>query len=344
MQPVPLVSVVIPNFNYARSLALCLAALARQTYPAVEVIVIDDHSTDESVAVAERMGARVLRTARRASGCAAGRNVGVEHSSGEVLFFLDSDVALEPDAIANAVRILADDPRIGAVCGVYHPEPLVLDSRVEEYRGLQLHYWQASSEGRVSNMYPAMTAMRRTVFDDVGPFNPALKQTEDADYGHRVSQRYDLVLSARISGRHDHDATLGLLLRKVFHRTRLRIPLYARRRRFAKGFETATRGWGCVAAISSVPALLLPLFVGPLGVLVPVGLIGVSVQADLGMYRFVNGRRGARFLAFFALMQYLANITIACGLVAGVAQWSVSRRFRELYDETVRPKEAVSGA
>jgi glycosyltransferase involved in cell wall biosynthesis len=301
------------------------------------MIVIDDHSTDDSVAVARRAGATVLHTPARASGCAAGRNVGVANSHGEVLFFLDSDVALEPDAIANAVKALRANPEIGALCGVYHPDPLIVDSKVEEYRSLQLHYWQASSEGGVSNMYPAMTAMRRAVFDDVGPFNPRLKQTEDADYGHRVSQRYKLILSSAVSGKHDHDHTLGLLLWKVFTRTRLRIPLYARRRRFAKGFETATRGWGCLAALFSLVTLPLPALFGWPLLAVPIVLFGVSLLTDLGMYGFVRRQRGIGFLLFYIGMQYLANITIACGLGVGVLQWMVSRPFRELYDATLRP-------
>ncbi|MDW4910797.1 glycosyltransferase family 2 protein [Streptomyces sp. ADMS] len=325
-------SVIIPNYNYARTLSLCLEAVRKQTYPAVEVIVADDHSTDNSVAVAQQAGARVVQTPRRASGCAEGRNTGVAHAHGEVLFFLDSDVALEPDAVENAVAILAADPAVGAVCGVYHPDPLVVDSKVEEYRSLQLHYWQVTSEGSVSNMYPAMTAMRRSAFDAVGPFNPRLKQTEDADYGHRVSQRYTLLLDSKVSGKHDHDDKLSTLLWKVYTRTRLRIPLYALRRRFAKGFETATRGWGCIAAFATVPALIAATVLGPLWLVLPVVLFAFSVATDVGMYRFVWRRRGSRFLLFYVAMQYLANITIASGLAVGVLQWLTSRSFRRLYD------------
>ena len=332
----PLVSVIIPNYNYARSLALCLASLQNQTYPEIEVIVVDDNSTDTSVAVARRAGVRVLRTPGRASGCSTARNIGAENSRGDILFFLDSDVGLAPDAIANAVAKLLADPGIGVLCGVYDPEPLIVDSRVEEYRSLQLHYWQISSEGEVSNVYPAMMAIRRTVFDDVGPFNPRLRQTEDADYGHRVCLRYRLVLDSAVGGRHDHDDTLSLLVSKLFTRTRQRIPLYVRRRRIAKGFETATRGWGCVAALFSLLSLALPALLGWPWLLVPVVLVAVSIGTDLAMYRFVWRRRGTGFLLFYLAMQYLANITIACGLAAGVLQWLASRSFRGMYDETLR--------
>ncbi|GAB3845310.1 hypothetical protein GCM10029963_23440 [Micromonospora andamanensis] len=58
----PLVSVIVPNYNYARALHLCLDSLRAQTYPHLEIIVVDDCSTDDSVAVAEAHGARVTRT------------------------------------------------------------------------------------------------------------------------------------------------------------------------------------------------------------------------------------------------------------------------------------------
>jgi glycosyltransferase involved in cell wall biosynthesis len=116
----PLVSVIIPNYNYERSLELCVQSALDQAYDSVEITVVDDGSTDGSVAIAERMGVQVLRTPSN-SGCAATRNLGVASARGEILFFLDSDVALASNAIANAVEILQSDPTIGAVCGIYDP-------------------------------------------------------------------------------------------------------------------------------------------------------------------------------------------------------------------------------
>ena len=97
MSDKPLVSVIIPNYNYAKTLRLTLGSVRAQTYPALEVIVVDDGSTDDSIAVAESFGVTVLRTPSN-GGCASARNLGVRHSSGEILFFLDSDVALAPTA------------------------------------------------------------------------------------------------------------------------------------------------------------------------------------------------------------------------------------------------------
>lgn len=329
----PRVSVIVPNYNYAESLRVCLRALLEQTYPNLEVVVVDDASTDDSVAVAGALGVRVIRLADN-GGCARARNAGAAHTTGDILFYVDSDLAMAPDGVAQAVAILQADPAVGAVCGVEDPEPLLHDTLVARYRGLQYHYWSASGEGDITVLCPAMLAIPRAVYEEIGPFNEALWQTEEIDYGYRLSRRYRVRLTSAVHGRHDHDHALLPLLRKLFHRARLRIPLYARARRFAKGFETASRAWGSLAALATLPALALGLVFGPAGLIVPAALLAGSLAADRGMYAFVARTRGAPFLLFFVATHFVVNVTIAFGVGVGVLQWSSSRPFRRLYDDS----------
>ncbi|MEV6521276.1 glycosyltransferase [Longispora sp. NPDC051575] len=330
-----LVTAVVSSYNYSASLRLCLQALRDQTYPSLDVLVVDDCSTDDSVAVAESMGFTVISPERN-GGVAAARNLGVSRAAGEIVFFVDSDVALHPEAVARAVALLESDPRIGAACGIYDPEPLIRDSLVEEYRSLQAHYWRLSSVGVVSFLFSSLCAMPRHVLAEVGPFNPRLnggaEMTEEVDYGERLSARYDIHLSADVRGRHDDDSRLRPLLRKLFHRGRLRIPLYARRRRFAKGFETSTRAYASLAALAGVGLLPLAALLGPWGLLGPGLAVAASIGLDAGMYAFVARRRGPLFLLYFTAVHFLVNLAISSGVGAGVAQWLVSRRFRGLYE------------
>lgn len=332
----PLVSVIIPNYNYGRTIGMCLDSVSRQTYPRLEVVVVDDCSTDDSARIAREAGVTVLSTGTN-SGVAATRNVGVRHARGEVLLFLDSDVALAPDAVHKAVTRLLAEPNAGAVCGIYEPVPLIRDSLVEECRSLQAYYWRETAEGTVTFLFPSICAMWRRVYDDVGPFDARLRQTEEVDYGLRLSQRYDLILTSTVRGTHDDDHELWPLARKIFTRGRLRVPLYARRRKFAKGFETASRAWGSLAALLAVPALLLPLALGPAGWLVPAALLALSLGCDLGMYRYVRRTRGVPFLLFFVAVQFVFNLAVASGVVTGALHWLVSDRFRALYDRDGAP-------
>ncbi len=324
------VSVVVPNYKGARTLAMCLRAALTQDHPPLEVIVADDCSTDDSVAIAESMGALVVRTPRN-GGCGVARNHGARHASGDVLFFVDSDVALAPDAVSSALRVLDEEPTVGAVCGIEDPEPLIDDGRVERFRALQYHYWSRSSEGEISFLFPNMCAIRADVFTELGPFNPTLRHTEEVDYGYRLSRRYQLRLTSTVRGRHDHDHKLAVLLRKLFHRGRMRVPLYADARRFARGFETASRACGSMAALLAVATVPVVALAWPLGLIAPVLLLGVSVACDAGMYRFVSGRHGVVFVLYFGMLQFAVNVTIAASVGVGVLQWLLSRRFRAIY-------------
>lgn len=330
----PLVSVIVPNHNLASSLRLCIEAIKAQTYSPVEIVIVDDCSTDESVSVAEAAGVTVVSTPVN-GGSAVARNLGAEYASGEVLFFVDSDVALAPDAVANGVALLDGDPNLGAVCGIEDPDPLVRDSSVEDYRALQHHYWSISSEGEVSFLWSAMCLIRAGVFAEIGPFNPALRYTEEVDYGHRLRQRYTMLATSTIHGRQDHEHRLSTLLRKIFHRGRYRVPLYARRRRFARGYETSTRAWGSLSALLAVAGLPLLLPFGGVWAAVPAGLVLVSLACDAGMYRFVFRRRRLGFGLFFIGLHFLVNLVIAGSIVAGLLQWVASARFRGTYDAVV---------
>jgi glycosyltransferase involved in cell wall biosynthesis len=337
----PLTTVIVPNYNHAASLPSCLAAIEKQTYAPIEVVVVDDASTDDSVRIAESAGVTVLRNSRNV-GPAATRNRGAEWAAGEFLFFVDADGALAPDAVANAVALLEADPDLGAVCGIDGAEPLTTDSRVEEYRALQHHYWCVASEGDVSFLFSAIFAIRAKVFDEIGPFNPALRWTEEVDYGDRLVRRYRMVSSSSVTARLDHDHQLRPLLRKLFHRVRCRIPLYARRRRFAQGYETASRAYSSLAAALAVTTLPAALVLGPVWLAVPALLLACSLACDARMYRFVLSRRGPLFTLYFAGVHLLVNLTIVGGAAAGALQWLVSRRFRRTYDDTV-PDTARTG-
>jgi glycosyltransferase involved in cell wall biosynthesis len=328
----PLTTVIVPNYNHAKSLPLCLAAIRRQTYAPLEVVVVDDCSTDDSVAIAQAAGATVISTPAN-GGPSAARNLGAEVANGEFLFFVDSDGALAPDAVATAVAMLRADPALGAVCGIEDADPLVVDSRIEEYRTLQHHYWSIVSQGEVSFLFSAMFAIRADVFAEIGPFNPRLYYTEEVDYGHRLAARYAVRSTHAVHGKLDHDERLWPLLRKLFHRGRYRVPMYARKRRFARGYETPSRAYSSVAALLAV--LTAPAAAVGAGVwwAVPASLLAVSLACDARMYRYVLGRRGTAFTAFFAGVHLLVNSVIAASMVAGAAQWLCSRRFRALYDD-----------
>jgi glycosyltransferase involved in cell wall biosynthesis len=110
-----LVSVVIPTFNRAQQLALAIRSALDQTDVAVEVVVADDGSTDDTAAVVAQMGGNVRRVYQRNAGVSAARNLGLRHVRGEFVAFLDSDDRWVPWKAAAQVAVLRARPDVGMV-------------------------------------------------------------------------------------------------------------------------------------------------------------------------------------------------------------------------------------
>src|SRR6266508_897311 len=113
-----LVSVVIPNYNCGRFLEETLESVFAQAYPAVEVIVVDDGSTDDSLQVLEKYAGRVNVIRQANQGVSAARNAGIRASHGELVALLDADDLWHPDKLAKQVALFAN-PAVGLVhCAV----------------------------------------------------------------------------------------------------------------------------------------------------------------------------------------------------------------------------------
>jgi len=108
-----LVSIIINNYNYGRFIAQAIDSALQQDYPSVEVIVVDDGSTDDSHAVIARYEGQVISVFKQNGGQASAFNAGFASSHGGVIIFLDSDDCLAPGIARRAVEVLQANP--GAV-------------------------------------------------------------------------------------------------------------------------------------------------------------------------------------------------------------------------------------
>lgn len=119
--PQPAVSVVIPALNEEGELGECLASLARQAFPAFEVIVVDNGSTDRTPFIAEEWGARVVLEGRRGPGYA--REAGFREAKAPIIASTDADTVLPPYWISRIHRAFQDNENVIAVFGPIRAKP-----------------------------------------------------------------------------------------------------------------------------------------------------------------------------------------------------------------------------
>ncbi|HEY0656892.1 MAG TPA: glycosyltransferase family A protein, partial [Pyrinomonadaceae bacterium] len=100
----PKVSVIIPNYNYAKYIAETIDSVLAQTYPNLEVIVVDDGSKDDSLKILRSYGDKITVIEQKNQGVARARNIGTAYSNGEYIAFLDADDVWLPEKLARQME------------------------------------------------------------------------------------------------------------------------------------------------------------------------------------------------------------------------------------------------
>ncbi len=168
----PLVSVIIPAYQAAHFVADAVGSVVAQGYPKLELIIVDDGSTDAIAEAVEALPiqARLLRQAN--SGPAAARNLGLRAASGQIIAFLDADDLWPPGKLAAALAWLQDNPETDVVMG--HAQLLEQnDDGVFDFVG---------SPADSFPFYIGAGVYRRQAFARAGLFDPLLRFAEDVDW------------------------------------------------------------------------------------------------------------------------------------------------------------------
>ena len=170
-----LVSVVIPVYNGAAFLAEAIECVTAQGYQPLELLVIDDGSTDSTADVAARYSSEVVYAHQSNAGPAAARNRGIDLAKGEMLAFLDVDDLWSEDKLRLQTAYLKANPNVDIVQG--HIQRVQL---AEKRSGGRRPSEAASAPYRYVNIGSAL--FRRSVFDTVGLFDETLRDSEDVDW------------------------------------------------------------------------------------------------------------------------------------------------------------------
>jgi hypothetical protein len=321
---VPYLSVIVPAHNGARFLDQTLSALRSSTLAPErwELVVVDDASSDETAAVAGRYSDSVVRLSGKPHGPAYVRNRGFENSRGEVLVFIDADVAVHPETLSRFAELFARNEGLSAAFGSYDATPSS-PGTVSQYRNLLHHHVHQSAGGEAETFWAGCGAIRRQVFAEVGHFDESRyprPQIEDIELGRRVRRAgHTILLAPEIQGTHLKHWGFWEVVRTDFcSRGVPWMLLILREGRTAgstalnlggKGkLSTALMGVAvCMVLASAIMGSLLPLAVATVS-------IGAVVVLNRGFYRLLYEQRGIGLAASgvpLHLMHYSVNIASA---------------------------------
>ena len=176
----PLVSCIVPAFNAERFLAEALDSILAQTWRPLEVIVVDDGSTDGTAQIAAGYGAKVSYIHQANAGPAAARNRGLDAAAGTFIAFLDADDLWHEEKLARQMARFEARPELDLSSA--HMENFWMPDmkRVEDWLG----------EGGIVKTQPGVTqaiVARRALFDRIGPFDAALTHRDAMDWLARAA-------------------------------------------------------------------------------------------------------------------------------------------------------------
>ncbi len=183
----PIVSVIIPAYNAAATLQRSVDSVLSQDVDKMEILVVDDGSTDDTPKVATQPALRLFSQSNR--GPAAARNRGIAESRADLVAFLDADDTWPAGALRHQLAMMQRDESVDVLLGHTDHAPLA-----------------GGTPGRFLTFLIGAALFRRTVFDRVGMFNEELRRGEDVDWFMRAREvPINLRISERTTLTYCHD-------------------------------------------------------------------------------------------------------------------------------------------
>jgi glycosyltransferase involved in cell wall biosynthesis len=305
-------------YNGGLNFRRCLESVVAAVPSADEVIVVADGDTDGSWIVASKLGARVFRLPTR-SGPARARNCGAREARGEILFFVDPEVTLPTNALAQVADVFVQNPGVAAVVGSYDDAPAA-DNFFSQYKNLFHHYVQQRVREEASVFWSVCGAIRRSAFFEIGGFDE--RYSESAIEGMELSCRLQdaghkiqLCKPLQVKNLRQWQAQ-SFISKDFFLRVLPWTELLLRHRHFhdfglhgsGKASVLLTHGiWGSLLGAGWMSELFL----------VAGGLFFVLLAINSSLYRFFLKKRGWRFANKAILWQGLYYEYCALAFLVG---------------------------
>jgi glycosyltransferase involved in cell wall biosynthesis len=322
----PTVSVIIPVRNGGTTLPICLKSLSDCQPPPGEIIVVVDGDTGNDQRVAKEFTSSVL-TIPKPKGPSTARNLGARSAHGDILFFVDADAAVPPDAISQISNAFKNDNEITAAFGSYDEFPFEKNF-LSQYKNLLNYYVHQTSNEKASTFWTGAGAIRREVFDKMGGFDEEFICIEDIELGYRLrGAGYKIRLLRDLKVKHlKRWGFISLLKTDFFCRALPWTELILNEGSFPDDLNVKLSGRLSVIFIYLLPLMLFAALwfrwlLFPTGMLIS-GLIALNWD----LYCFFYGKHGLTFTIKSVLWHWLYFFYSGLGFCIGLVKHSLKRR------------------
>ncbi len=320
----PYLSLIIPYFNSPENLHRLLQSIRHSKHaPSYEVIIVDDGSKEP---LKGTYGDKIVRLPSN-KGPAIARNRGVEKAKGEFVVFLDGDVTVFPDTLAQIAKVFREDPDVVALTGVWVKEQKSTDF-FPNFKALRdWSYWinERDKSGYYFLFSTRIASIKRTVFLRLGGFNEMYPAplVEDIELTYRIARRYAIIFAPQVRVRHEFES-FWPIAKKYFLRAYYWTKLYTKRKKFD---PVATTLQEAIVTLSGVGLLVLAAM-SLVAMISTLGVITVPIHILLWVFGgtfFIHVWLIRKFLLFiyhekgmiFTLKSFGMGLVLNCFIFSG---------------------------
>lgn len=319
-----MISIVIPTYNSSRYMPALLDSIFHQAVKDMEVIIVDDCSTDDTVDIVKRYPARVIRMDRN-GGPARARNRGVNEAAGDIILFFDSDVIVLDGTIREVEEYFQKRPEAQCIIGICSTTPLN-SGFVPTYMAMfEYIHLIGQQNDRVSVFAPRCGAIKKDFFIRIGGYNEQYKgaDVEDFELARRINKQDCIILNPRLLVRHQF-ADFRQALKIYFKRTVLWVHLFFKEKKLDNAGPTSpSNGVAAICAFSSFLSLMATPFVRSSGYLFLLLLV-IYLFSNLKWWNYMRGEAGLLFSMKALLLNYFLGIEIMISALYGVITYPFS--------------------
>ena len=313
-----MISIVIPTYNSSKFMPNLLDSIFKNKVDDMEVVIVDDLSTDDTVEIAKKYPVNVVELEKN-GGPARARNIGVGEAKGDIIFFLDSDVVVLDGTIKEVEDHFRNDPSAQCVIGICSTEPLN-KGFVPRYMAMFEYIHLLDTPGnKVSVFAPRCGAIKKELFRDLGGYRETYKgaDVEDFELARRICKVEDIYLNPKMLVKHQFVNNIEEAVRNYFKRSVMWIHLFLKDKQFDNAGPTSpSNGIAAICSFLSMLALLASPFIdGALNIFALFMII--FIIANLKWWNFMRKEAGLEFSLKGLLLNYVLGIDIIAASLYG---------------------------
>ena len=319
-----MISIVIPTYNAEKYMPALLDSIFHNKVDDMEVVIVDDCSTDDTVRICKSFPVRVIKMEEN-SGPAKARNIGVEAAKGDIIYFLDSDVIVLDGAIKEVRDYFDQNPSAKCVIGICSTEPLN-KGFVSKYMAMFEYIHLIGQENKAVSVFaPRCGAIKKDFFLEIGSYDENYKgaDVEDFELARRINRQANIILNPKIMVKHQF-ANFRQALKIYSRRTVMWVHLFLKEKQLDNAGPTSpSNGLSAMFALFSFLSLL---FLPVTGLAKPVFIVLLAfyVFFNLKWWNFMRKEAGLEFAVKALFLNYILGIVIMVSAIYGVLSYPFS--------------------